>query len=79
MTLYVTLEPCPMCAGALVLARIDRLVYGVPDPKMGAVRTLYRIADDERLNHRIRITAGVRADECAAILSEFFAKRRGIT
>lgn len=76
VTVYVTLEPCPMCAGAMVLARIDRLVFGTLDPKMGAVRTLYNIADDPRLNHRIEITAGVREAECAAMLSDFFRERR---
>jgi len=75
-TLYVTLEPCVMCAGAMVLARIDRLVYGADDPKSGAVRTLYRLADDDRLNHRLQITTGVLADECAAVLREFFQQRR---
>ncbi len=75
-TLYVTLEPCAMCAGAMVLARIDRLVYGTEDPKSGAVRSLYRLADDKRLNHRLQITAGVLAEECAAVLKEFFQKRR---
>lgn len=76
VTVYVTLEPCPMCAGAFVLARIDRLVYGASDPKMGAIRSLYCIADDDRLNHRMEITAGVMADECGEILTRFFKKRR---
>lgn len=71
-TLYVTLEPCPMCAGALVNARVARLVYGADDPKAGAVRTLYRICDDPRLNHRLRIRAGVLADACGAALQSFF-------
>jgi len=75
-TLYVTVEPCPMCAGAAVLARLDRLVYGCDDPKSGAVRTLFRLADDLRLNHRIEIERGVLAEECAARLREFFEKRR---
>lgn len=76
-TLCVTLEPCPMCAGALVNARVTRLVYGCADPKAGAVETLYRIGDDPRLNHRLQIRAGVLADECAAILARFFAELRG--
>ncbi len=79
-TLYVTHEPCPMCAGALVNARIKRLVYGCPNPKAGAVTSLYSIVTDSRLNHRMEVTAGVRADECAALLSQFFAElRRGPT
>ena len=75
-TLYVTAEPCAMCAGALVLARIARLVYGCDDPKAGAVRSLYQIADDARLNHRVAITGGLLADECSAMLRDFFASRR---
>lgn len=79
-TLFVTQEPCPMCAGALVNARIKRLVYGCPNPKAGAVATLYSIATDARLNHRIEVVGGVRADECAAVLQQFFAElRRGPT
>jgi tRNA(adenine34) deaminase len=77
-TLVVTQEPCPMCAGALVNARVARLVYGCPNPKAGAVATLYQIVSDPRLNHRITVTSGVRADECAAVLQQFFAElRRG--
>jgi tRNA(adenine34) deaminase len=77
-TLYVTQEPCPMCAGALVNARVARLVYGCANPKAGAVTTLYQLATDARLNHRIEVTAGVRADECSKVLQEFFAAlRRG--
>lgn len=77
-TLVVTQEPCPMCAGALVNARIRRLVFGCPNPKAGAVVTLYQIATDPRLNHRMDVTAGVRADECAGLLQQFFAElRRG--
>jgi tRNA(adenine34) deaminase len=77
-TLYVTQEPCPMCAGALVNARVRRLVYGCPNPKAGAVDTLYRITTDPRLNHRLEVTAGVRAAECARLLQDFFAGlRRG--
>jgi len=75
-TMYVTLEPCPMCAGALVLARIDRLVYGCDDPKTGAVKSLYNIVTDGRLNHRIEVTSGVLADECSKILQDFFQKNR---
>jgi len=77
-TLVVTQEPCPMCAGALVNARVARLVFGCPNPKAGAVMSLYQIASDPRLNHRIAITDGVRSDECAAVLQQFFADlRRG--
>ncbi|MFZ0034767.1 MAG: tRNA adenosine(34) deaminase TadA [Sedimentisphaerales bacterium] len=76
-TMYVTLEPCPMCAGALVLARIDRLVYGCDDPKTGAVKSLYNIVTDGRLNHRLEVTSGVLSDECTALLQQFFQKRRG--
>ena len=75
-TMYVTLEPCPMCAGALVLARIDRLVYGCDDPKTGAVKSLYNIVQDDRLNHRLEVTSGILADECSALLQNFFARRR---
>jgi tRNA(adenine34) deaminase len=75
-TLYVTLEPCPMCAGALVNARVARLVYGAADPKAGAVRSLYSICDDTSLNHRMAITAGVLAEPCAAILRGFFRRAR---
>ncbi len=75
-TLYVTLEPCPMCAGAIVNARVARLVYGAADPKAGAVRSLYCICDDVRLNHRVEIVAGVLADPCAEILRTFFRGAR---
>jgi tRNA(adenine34) deaminase len=75
-TLYVTMEPCAMCAGAAVLARVKRLVYGCDDPKAGAVRTLFRLADDLRLNHRIEIARGILAEECAALVQEFFQKKR---
>ncbi len=75
-TLAVTLEPCVMCAGAIVLARIDRLVYGAADAKAGAVETLYRICTDGRLNHRVEVVAGVLADECGRMLTEFFRKQR---
>jgi tRNA(adenine34) deaminase len=77
-TMFVTQEPCPMCAGALVNARLRTLVFGCTNPKAGAVQTLYTIATDARLNHRIDVRGGVRADECAALLSQFFAElRRG--
>ena len=75
-TLYVTLEPCSMCAGAITLSRLDRLVYGANDPKAGACRSLYRLVDDSRMNHRVRQTFGVLADECGALLEEFFSERR---
>jgi len=75
-SIYVTLEPCPMCAGALVLARIDRLVFGCNDPKTGACGSLYNIVQDSRLNHRLEVTAGVLVDECGALLTGFFEKRR---
>ena len=75
-TIYVTLEPCPMCAGALVLSRMDRLVYGCDDPKTGAVKSLYNIVQDERLNHRLEVTSGVLADECTKQLQDFFQKKR---
>ncbi len=75
-TIYVTLEPCPMCAGALVLARLDRLVYGCDDPKTGAVKSLYNIVTDDRLNHRLEVTSGVLADECTKLLQDFFKSRR---
>lgn len=76
-TLYVTLEPCPMCAGALVNARVSRLVYGCDDPKAGAVATLFRLCSDPRLNHRVEVVSGVRAEACAASLQTFFARLRG--
>ncbi len=75
-TMYATLEPCPMCAGSLVNARVDRLVYGVADPKAGAVDTLFDIVRDARLNHRVAVTSGVLAEECGAVLREFFRERR---
>ncbi|HZK79626.1 MAG TPA: tRNA adenosine(34) deaminase TadA [Humisphaera sp.] len=77
-TLYVTLEPCPMCAGAIINARIPRLVYGCPDPKAGAVRTLFQICDDPRLNHRVEIHGGILAEECAEKLREFFRAQRAL-
>ncbi len=75
-TIYVTLEPCAMCAGALVLARMDRLVYGCEDPKAGACGSLYNIVQDGRLNHRLDITSGVMEKECRRQLQEFFQHRR---
>ena len=75
-TLYVTTEPCPMCAGAIVNARMTRLVYGCDDPKAGAVRSLYAIADDPKLNHQVEVVRGVRAEECSQLLKDFFRKRR---
>ena len=77
-TLFVTQEPCSMCAGAIVNARVTRLVFGCTNPKAGAVVTLYQIPTDSRLNHRVDVVSGVRAEECAAELSQFFAAlRRG--
>jgi tRNA(adenine34) deaminase len=76
-TLYVTLEPCPMCAGAVVLARMPRVVYGAADPKAGAVTTLYRLLGDPRLNHRAEVIAGVLERPCGDILSRFFQQKRG--
>jgi tRNA(adenine34) deaminase len=75
-TLYVTLEPCPMCAGAVVQARIPNVVYGAPDPKAGAVDTLYRLLDDPRLNHRSQIVSHILAAHCGEILSRFFQSKR---
>ena len=75
-TLVVTLEPCPMCAGAIVNARIGKVVYGCRDPKAGSVRTLYQICDDPRLNHRAQVVEGVLAEECAGVLKAFFAAKR---
>lgn len=75
-TLYVTLEPCAMCAGAIVLARIERLVFGARDPKTGACVSLFQLCSDPRFNHRVAITDGILADECAAMLQEFFAAQR---
>ena len=75
-TLYVTLEPCVMCAGALVNARVERLVYGCEDPKAGAVRTLYALCEDPRLNHRVQDIRGVEGERCATVLRDFFAARR---
>jgi tRNA(adenine34) deaminase len=75
-TLYVTLEPCPMCAGALVAARVGRLVFATPDPKAGACGSLYNLCVDPRLNHELPVTSGVRAAEAAGLLTAWFASRR---
>ena len=75
-TLYVTLEPCVMCAGALVQSRISRIVYGATDPKGGALHSLYQIAQDSRLNHQIEVTAGICGDECSQILKDYFKTKR---
>lgn len=75
-TLYVTLEPCAMCAGAIVHARIARVVYGAPDPKTGAVESVFRLLDSNPANHRVDFLGGVLAGECGALLREFFAARR---
>jgi len=77
VTLVVTLEPCPMCAGALVAARVGRLVFGTPDPRAGATGSLYNLCVDPRLNHELAVTSGVRAPEAAALLAAFFATKRG--
>jgi tRNA(adenine34) deaminase len=74
--LYVTLEPCPMCMGAIILARIERLVFGCLDPKAGAAGSLYDLATDSRFNHQVAVTAGVREAECSAVLSDFFRELR---
>ncbi|OLD63554.1 MAG: tRNA-specific adenosine deaminase [Ignavibacteria bacterium 13_1_40CM_2_61_4] len=78
-TVYVTLEPCPMCAGAIVLARIPLLVFGAYDPKAGACTSLYTITNDSRLNHRVHTVGGVLEEKCGAILKEFFLARRNVT
>ncbi|WP_378955652.1 tRNA adenosine(34) deaminase TadA [Pelosinus sp. sgz500959] len=75
-TLYVTIEPCPMCAGALVMSRIDRLVYGSSDYKAGAVESLFNIVQNDALNHSMVVASGVRSDECAEIMRDFFRSRR---
>jgi tRNA(adenine34) deaminase len=76
LTMVVTLEPCPMCTGALLAARIDRVVFGAADPKAGACGSLYNLCADPRLNHEIEVVGGLRADECARRLTAFFASRR---
>jgi len=75
-TLYVTIEPCSMCAGAMIQARVPRLVYGADDPKGGAVRTCFQILSDARLNHQVGVTSGVLAAECSEVIQSFFAERR---
>ena len=75
-TLYVTLEPCAMCAGALVHARVERLVYGAADPKTGAAGSVFDLTRTDKLNHRLEVEGGVLAEECGALLKDFFAKRR---
>ncbi len=75
-TLYVTIEPCLMCAGAVIQARIDHLVYGTPDSKAGSVTSLYHIFEDKKLNHTVRVTGGVLENECRALLQSFFKDRR---
>lgn len=75
-TLYVTIEPCPMCAGALVMSRVDRLVYGSPDYKAGAVESLFNIVQHSALNHELEVVSGVKADECTALMKDFFRARR---
>lgn len=75
-TIYVTLEPCPMCSGALVLARIDRLVFGCDDPKTGSCGSIYNIVEDPRLNHMVSVTSGILGDTCSKQLSSFFKRRR---
>ena len=77
-TLYVTLEPCVMCSGAILQARLPRVVYGAADPKGGAVRSLYRLLEDSRLNHQCEITGGVLEQRCGQILTEFFASKRAL-
>jgi tRNA(adenine34) deaminase len=75
-TLYVTIEPCSMCAGAIVQARVPRLVYGCDDPKAGAVRSCFEVLSHSRLNHQAEVTSGVLASDCAALIQSFFAERR---
>jgi tRNA(adenine34) deaminase len=77
-TLYVTLEPCSMCAGALVLARVARLVYGAPDPKSGAAGSIMNLVEHEALNHRLDVTSGVLQEECATLLRQFFSELRDV-
>ncbi len=75
-TMYVTLEPCPMCAGAIIQSRIPRIVYGATDPKAGAVTSLYSLLTDTRLNHTVQVTGGVLAEDCGRILTNFFRSKR---
>ncbi len=77
VTLYCTVEPCIMCAGAIIQARVSRLVFGTPDPKAGAAGSIYNVLTDPRLNHRVDVVSGIREEECAALLRRFFEQRRG--
>jgi tRNA(adenine34) deaminase len=77
VTMYCTVEPCMMCAGAMIHARISRLVFGTPDPKAGSAGSIYNVLTDPRLNHRVEVASGIREDECATLLRRFFAGRRG--
>ena len=74
--IYVTIEPCIMCTAALIHARVGEIIFGVPDPKWGGLQSLYRLGDDKRLNHQIRVTSGVLESECRGIIQAFFAQRR---
>jgi tRNA(adenine34) deaminase len=78
-TMYCTVEPCMMCAGAIIHARIARLVFGTPDPKAGSAGSIYNVLTDPRLNHRVEVVSGVREDQCAGLLRDFFARRRSGT
>ena len=75
-TMYCTVEPCTMCAGAMIHARLTRLVFGTPDPKAGSAGSIYNVLTDPRLNHRVVVASGIREDECAELLRDFFARRR---
>ncbi len=75
-TLYVTIEPCPMCAGAIVMSRISRLVYGSPDSKAGAAESLFNVVNNPALNHMVEVTSGVCSEECKQVMKDFFKKRR---
>jgi tRNA(adenine34) deaminase len=77
-TLYVTLEPCPMCAGAILQARVPRVVFGATDPKAGAAVSLFQLLSDSRLNHQSELVSGIRAAECGQILTDFFASKRAM-
>jgi tRNA(adenine34) deaminase len=74
--LYVTIEPCTMCAGAIIQARVPRLIYGADDPKGGAIRTCFQLLSDVRLNHQVEVTSGILAADCAAVIQAFFSERR---
>jgi tRNA(adenine34) deaminase len=76
-TMYCTVEPCVMCAGAMIHARLERLVFGTPDPKAGSAGSIYNVLTDPRLNHRVEVVSGIRENECAGLLRNFFARRRG--